>query len=527
MAHVKSLRFVSYAVNGRGIGHLIRQVAIHRWIRRYTTFAGVRSEHWFLTTSEADTLLHHHGFAGFKLPSKSVVESAGIEKTAYIALAKQWVWHSFSLLRPDVFIADTFPEGSFGELPSALDLCPHPALVLRPVKDEFADSPRFRAALGLYERIIIPTDDDEARDAQFWQLATVHEARVRRVGPISLVDRFSMVDVETARTALGIPPGKTALLVTGGGGGDEGVDALFSKIIELSAGRDDVHLVLAAGPLYRGKPWHGPGLTFFAQHGLSRWLSGIDVAVSAAGYNAAHELLHAGVPSLFVPQEKIADDQFARAQRYVDAGVALWAPLEAEPDLSTMFSRLMESHERDRLRHAIVGTGIQNDAARAARRVLELVLPRRLVTHAGDVLQETLLRAAEQAAVPLETLVDLAIALDPSALQERANLELEPAMELVERTRPLGLQTADLLRVSRALVGKRCTAGLETEQIADWVAELVGLPACVHGPEPVLRVLAGANAHRAVRLDEIVTYCKQSLIHGEHEVAIASSGATA
>ena len=134
----RSLSIVSYAVNGSGLGHVARQVAIHRWLRRYASFAGVATQHWFLTTSEADTWLWHEGFAAFKLPSKSVVEAAGVPKLSYLALAKQWIWHSLALLRPDLLIVDTFPNGSFQELLGALDLCKQRALVLRPVKADIA-----------------------------------------------------------------------------------------------------------------------------------------------------------------------------------------------------------------------------------------------------------------------------------------------------------------------------------------------------------------------------------------------------
>ena len=50
----KSLCLVSYAVNGSGLGHLSRLIAINRWLRRYAAVAGVRTQHYFLTTSEAE-----------------------------------------------------------------------------------------------------------------------------------------------------------------------------------------------------------------------------------------------------------------------------------------------------------------------------------------------------------------------------------------------------------------------------------------------------------------------------------------
>ena len=102
------MKIVCYAVNGSGVGHLMRLVAVARWLRRYARHARTRAEIYFLTSSEADGLLFHERFASFKLPSKTVVDDAGIDKLAYLALAKQWVWHSLGLLRPDLLVVDSF-----------------------------------------------------------------------------------------------------------------------------------------------------------------------------------------------------------------------------------------------------------------------------------------------------------------------------------------------------------------------------------------------------------------------------------
>ena len=38
MSEPKKIRVVNYAVNGRGVGHLTRLVAINRWVRRYAAY---------------------------------------------------------------------------------------------------------------------------------------------------------------------------------------------------------------------------------------------------------------------------------------------------------------------------------------------------------------------------------------------------------------------------------------------------------------------------------------------------------
>src|SRR5688500_5445848 len=184
----RSLRVVSYAVNGSGVGHLTRLIAINRWVRRYATHAGVHPELFFLSSSEADGLLFAERFASFKLPSKTVVGEAGIDKATYLALAKQWVWHSLGLLRPDLLVVDTFPRGSFGELLSALDLCRRRAFVYRPTKEAFAGKADFQAMLPLYDAILVPDRDD----AETVQVPAEAARRVRYAGPVMARERVEL-----------------------------------------------------------------------------------------------------------------------------------------------------------------------------------------------------------------------------------------------------------------------------------------------------------------------------------------------
>ena len=47
------LRVVSYAINGRGLGHLTRQLAILRQVRRVCAVLDVGVECWVLTSRVA------------------------------------------------------------------------------------------------------------------------------------------------------------------------------------------------------------------------------------------------------------------------------------------------------------------------------------------------------------------------------------------------------------------------------------------------------------------------------------------
>ena len=462
----RRLSFLSYAVNGGGVGHLVRQVAVQRWLKRFCAFAGTKSEHWFLTTSEADTLCFHEGFGAFKLPSKTIVDDAGLDKPAYIAMAKQWVWNSLTLLRPDVLIVDTFPNGSFHELGNALDVVGKKALVLRPVKLPFARRGAFQGLVQLYDRVIVPEhEDDEPELPEFLSELGLPASRVAFTGPLVRSDRFDAFSVSEARKRWGVVDGHRVVLVTGGGGGDGGVDAFFDDVANAVGARPNTHVVYAAGPLFRGAPRHGPGRTFFTGHDLAEHLAAVDVAVCAAGFNTIHELLFAGVPTLVIPQSKIADDQMARAQRYAARGALR---VTTRDDVKADLAALLDD---DAVRSVLSASARrampQNHARDAAREVLSLVLAPSLLKAADATLSDAFVAAARDAREPIGDVIDLALALQGK--NDRAGVDAAAALQLVTST---ATPAAALTRVIEQLRKK-----VRVDDVADLCSVLLASPA--------------------------------------------------
>ncbi len=458
----RRLSFLSYAVNGAGVGHVVRQVAIQAWLRDLCQAFGVHSEHWFLTTSEADSIVFRSGFAAFKLPSKSIVEGAGIDKLAYIALAKQWVWHSVGLLRPDVLLVDTFAEGSFHELPAVLDVVKKKALIQRPVKAPFLGRPGQGALLHGYDAVIVPEHEDD--EPTLREALGVSDGRLHFTGPIIRPRRRDVLARADARAALGIADDAFAVLVTAGGGGDDGVSGVMD-IIDAGFGDDDgVHVVYGAGPLFRGRPRHGPRRTFCVGHDLAEHAAAFDVAVTAAGFNTIHELLYLGVPVVTVPQHKIADDQSARAARYAERGALRMATPQTVIDVVAELRR--DAEAREALSRAATKVMPDNHARDAALAVLSLVWPpsvleaaRRLVTEErcadatrcdssmGDVIALAhVLAGHDDRAGLVDTDVDNALALVRDSGQGAATL-----VALAEQ-----LQKKFLVRDVRAAVASVC-----------------------------------------------------------------------
>ncbi len=359
---MSTLRVVSYSINGRGMGHLVRQLAILRWIRRITTLLGVRTECWVLTSSEADTLARREGFASFKLPSKAMLRDSGIEPHRYLALARGWVLNAVAGLSPDLLLVDTFPGGSFGELVSVLEMAKHRVLVARKVREQFARDDPYQALLPLYDQQIIPDERD--------------------TGPILLRERSELLDRRAARETLGLSDDARTVYLTLGGGGDEAASSILPPLTRTLSARG-YSVVVGAGPLYEGPELRNGGITWMDRYCPMELFSAFDSAVAAGGYNSFHELMFAGVPTVFLPQPRIADDQAERAQRAVAAGAGRVA------DSMDDIPKLLESPGSAEAARALVPN---NGAQAAALRALASIIPAPDLDMAAQVVSPEILR---------------------------------------------------------------------------------------------------------------------------------------
>lgn len=445
----QTLRIVNYAVNGAGVGHLTRLTAISRWLRRYAHALDIKLELWFLTSSEADSLLFHERFASFKLPSKTLVAETEIDKTAYLALAKQWVWHSLGLLRPDLFIVDSFPRGSFGELLPALDLCRKRAFIFRPMKASFAGRAEFQAMLPLYDRILVPETDTPV------PVPDAVRMRVTHVGPVLAREAVELLPRDAARRHLGVPSDRLAVYLSAGGGGDPTAVSRLESTIAALSGDPTLHLIVGAGPLYRGRPIPGERITWLSGLGVSELMSGFDLAVCAAGYNTFGELMQAGVPAIFLPQDKVADEQDARAERAAAAGAARILPAGPLSEiLPGLVNAWRDPAAREQAAAAARSIMPRNGARVAAAELLRLLLPDAQVDAAEALIGDAILRAAVERGLPEELFITTAQALAPDHRQDPASSDAAPdaasagAVELISDAAARGLPVEAALRAT-------------------------------------------------------------------------------
>ena len=69
-------------------------------------------------------------------------------------------------------------------------------------------------------------------------------------------------------------------------------------------------------------------------------LSAFDAAVCAAGYNSVHEVIPAGLPILFIANNRSTDYQRSRARYCAEIGLTLYAETESLEDIEHQSAKL-------------------------------------------------------------------------------------------------------------------------------------------------------------------------------------------
>jgi hypothetical protein len=201
---------------------------------------------------------------------------------------------------------------------------------------------------------------------------------------------------------------------------------------------------------------------------MSRYLRAFDATVTAAGYNAYHELIRFGVPSLFVPMRRQTDDQEARARFAEDAGVGLGVSGPGAPDLETKLDVLLDSASRQSMLGALEAKRPANGADPAAMWLAELAATER-VRKAG------VKRWKRYAAHPLASARAAApfAARVPGALARIAHQTLtRPSASVV-----IDASGADADEVSRLLPTALEAAGERPERVLVLVDTVGAMPA--------------------------------------------------
>ena len=202
-----------------------------------------------------------------------------------------------------------------------------------------------------------------------------HGEHRRPVEPILLLDQDELLDRAAARAELGLDPDRPAFLIQLGSRNNYDYGELFEIAHAHLRQRYDVQLAVAEWLIAEAAPDLPAGAIRLQTYPLCRYFRAFDGAISAVGYNSFHELIHHGLPAIFVPNEHPSmDDQLMRALFAARRGLG-WCVRTAEPyRVRAAIDRLMDPAERAAIRERCRARAPGNGAAAAAALVEEMVL---------------------------------------------------------------------------------------------------------------------------------------------------------
>lgn len=380
MARNTPLTIVSYAVNGLGLGHLTRIIAINTAIRQFCLLLEQHVHQIILTTSEADTLAFKHSFSAYKMPSVTLAHESGIPRKRYNMISRHWVWNAFALWQPDISIVDTFPTGTFDELPQILRDCKKNVFIYRPIKPEQEKNPKFREALFMYDNIIRITEPFSTAIPVDERLSE----RVTDVSPIILpkYEKSSILSARSYKTEKHTH--KKSVLVLAGGGGDSDNSSFWETMTTIALDFPDIRFTYAVGALYRGTMPEIDNVIWNTDE-LDLSYGNYDIAISAGGFNSVYELLYYKIPTIFFSQERKYDDQNKRIRTISEQGMGLYIEQFSHESVTQHLNDLLYHNEH--LKHNLERFSFVNGSIETAYTALTQCVPLSRLDAAKDVLE--------------------------------------------------------------------------------------------------------------------------------------------
>ncbi len=294
-------------INGAGLGHLTRSLAIARRVKQLQPNARIV----FLTTSVGVMLVHRAGFECHHVSPKALLSVGDIRWNLLFYKTLRMV---LSIHRPSGLIFD-------GTMPY---------LGLRRVMRGVGSVRYVWVKRGLYKSGIVHAQLE--RDIKRFDFVIspgelvddfssgLSVGNVNKVPPIALLDREDLLGRVLARNILRIPQDAVCVYVQLGAGNINGVAGLQSKIVECLR-RRNVQVVLGQSPISLKFEPDLLADCVIVDYPNSKYFRAFDFAILAAGYNSVCESVMLGLPTLFVPNmDTGADDQLLRAEMSTEFG---------------------------------------------------------------------------------------------------------------------------------------------------------------------------------------------------------------
>ena len=354
-----------FCVNGAGLGHLTRSLAVARRLRRLDPELPI----YFLTSSQALRYISAEGIVPYHVPPRNEFGDR-VSSTDWNTLLLQTLRMIVATHRPAVLVYDGVSpyQGLMRAIAEAGFAYTAMILRLRHKHDRLTD---LVDRLRQFDELLFPGEREVAIPPALAGLP--HHL----FDPIIYLDRDELLPRAQARRQWRIPADRKAVYIQLGAGNINDNRAWLDGALGVLARRSDVDVILAESPIAKEGYDQLLGRHVLRQYPNSLYFNAFDLAITAVGYNTFHELLHFGVPAVLIPnQETVTDDQVARAQIAARAGAARMALAVGD------------------LEEAINGLLADDTAAQARQRGMQLVPANGALSVAQHIIQATCDRLA-------------------------------------------------------------------------------------------------------------------------------------
>jgi UDP:flavonoid glycosyltransferase YjiC (YdhE family) len=145
------------------------------------------------------------------------------------------------------------------------------------------------------------------------------------------------------------------------------LDEMLQPCLTALGGRPDVTLTVAVSPIAERVPTLPAEVRTVSLYPLSPLYRAFDFAVTSCGYNAFHEMIAFGIPSLMIPNRTTkTDDQVVRAEFAARKRLALIGDPTEPAVLATQLERLLSHDAREEIAASCRAVRMCNGAADAA-----------------------------------------------------------------------------------------------------------------------------------------------------------------
>lgn len=348
--------------NGTGMGHLSRQLAVGTALGSSQD----RVEPVYFSLSRAIGVIEHDGRRGEYCPSRE----------------RGWMpavrWNDYLRERLTAFVQEA------GAMTLAFDgVVPYDGLMLaRAALPDVAFAWMRRGfwragvrtapleSARLFDAVLEP--GDLASDGDHGPTASLTDAV--RLPPISQLEHLPLLPRAQAAEALGLDPERPTALVTLSSGVLNDVVTPGAAAVQALLEDEQWQVAVVRSSLAVSTiPLGDRCIELRRVYPLAQYLNAFDAAVAAGGYNSVHELLYAGVPTLFVPNPTSGtDDQQARTKWLADQGYARYAEPSDLDAIAAQARGLHDAAVRKDVREACATLPRPTGSAAAATELLKL-----------------------------------------------------------------------------------------------------------------------------------------------------------